>query len=601
MEPGDWSLSVEDQNRRPVQSFSSRSLPIQKTSLHLVTGGIMADLDTSNPLGNIMPTEAATKLVHRNTHNTKSAESNGSLFNKETTNQAEEKHAEDQMVDLLQWKKHVQRVKSQVLEQMQCQLSDLLDKVLIESFQTFTPNGHGNPVSIITRNRTVPTGTTNNPHRTHMEKDGKVFMERRSILDELFEINHIRTIYHMFISVLFLFIISTLAVDYIDQGRLVLEFDLLFYAFGKLHIVTCAWLFMFSYTLAFPYYCLSLWGSLYQRSPLRIVQKVGVGLVLSALQTTVLGVFPVYIVFHYQLPPASRFIILLEQIRFLMKSYSFIRENLPAILINTTKEGAGPRFPTFSSYLYFLFAPTLIYRESYPRNPYIRWNYVGVTFAKILGCLFYGYFILERLCVPVFMKKSNTPFSTRTLVLALFHATLPGMLLLLLAFFAFLHCWLNAFAEMLRFADRMFYKDWWNSTSFANYYRTWNVVVHDWLYCYGYRDFLLLSRGKFRTAAMLSVFAVSALVHEYVFTLGFGFFYPVMFCLFAFFGVAFNFTLNDKRKSPVWNIMMWTCLFMGQGIMVCLYCQEWYAQIQCPRTGASFWELVTPRSWSCSF
>lgn len=29
--------------------------------------------------------------------------------------------------------------------------------------------------------------------------------------------------------------------------------------------------------------------------------------------------------------------------------------------------GGSPRFPTFSSYLYFLFCPTLIYRESYPR------------------------------------------------------------------------------------------------------------------------------------------------------------------------------------------------------------------------------------------
>uniref|UniRef100_A0A6Q2XK40 O-acyltransferase n=1 Tax=Esox lucius TaxID=8010 RepID=A0A6Q2XK40_ESOLU len=382
---------------------------------------------------------------------------------------------------------------------------------------------------------------------------------------ELFEINHIRTIYHMFISVLFLFIISTLAVGLHRPGKvLVLEFDLLFYAFGKI------------YTLAVP--------------PLRLVQTLGCpGWFSASCRLPSWGSFPVYVVFHYQLPPASRFIMIFGTgmfgcIRFLMKSYSFIRENVPAILNHNAKE-EGPKFPKFSSYLYFLFAPTLIYRESYPRNPKIRWNYVGVTFLKILGCLFYGYFILVRLCVPVFMNNSNTPFSTRTLVLALFHATLPGMLMLLLAFFAFLHCWLNAFAEMLRFADRMFYKDWWNSTSFANYYRTWNVVVHDWLYCYGYRDFLLLSRKKFRTAAMLSVFAVSALVHEYVFTLGFGFFYPVMFCLFAFFGVAFNFTLNDKRKSPVWNIMMWTCLFIGQGVMVCLYCQEWYAQIHCPRTG----------------
>ena len=28
---------------------------------------------------------------------------------------------------------------------------------------------------------------------------------------------------------------------------------------------------------------------------------------------------------------------------------------------------------------------------------------------------------------------------------------------LCLAFYGFLHCWLNAFAEMLRFADRQFY------------------------------------------------------------------------------------------------------------------------------------------------
>jgi hypothetical protein len=27
-----------------------------------------------------------------------------------------------------------------------------------------------------------------------------------------------------------------------------------------------------------------------------------------------------------------------------------------------------------------------------------------------------------------------------------------------IGFYGFLHCWLNAFAEMLGFADRMFYK-----------------------------------------------------------------------------------------------------------------------------------------------
>lgn len=39
------------------------------------------------------------------------------------------------------------------------------------------------------------------------------------ICSELFEVDHIRTIYHMFIALLILFILSTLVVDYIDEGR----------------------------------------------------------------------------------------------------------------------------------------------------------------------------------------------------------------------------------------------------------------------------------------------------------------------------------------------------------------------------------------------
>ncbi|XP_033821981.1 sterol O-acyltransferase 2 [Periophthalmus magnuspinnatus] len=499
------------------------------------------------------------------------------------------RHIQDEALRL--WHKHVQKVKGRLLAQLQDQLSEIVDQALSESVQTLSqiqPHQNGRPAQ-------APIS------RTERKDGGKVFMHRMSLLDELFEINHIRTIYHMFLAIFLIFSLSTLTVDYLEHGRLVLEFDLLFYAFGKLGVVTWAWTIMFLYTLLVPYRLLDSWGSLYHKSPSKLGLSLGFGLVLCALQTCVLGLFPVYVVVHNQLPPASRFIVILEQIRFLMKTYSFIRESVPLIINNPPKEGENPRFPTFSSYLYFLFCPTLIYRESYPRNSRIRWKYVGVTIGMILLCLFYGFYILERLCVPVFRPDTNQTFSKRSMVLAVFHSILPGTMLLLLCFFAFLHCWLNLFAELMRFADRMFYKDWWNSYSFANYYRTWNVVVHDFLYYYGYRDFLWLSRRKFRTAAMLSVFMVSAFVHEYALGMGFGFFYPVMFILFAIFGVLFNFAMNDKRQSPVFNVVMWTCLFLGQGVQVCLYCQEWYAQIHCPPKGDSFWELVTPRSWSCTY
>ncbi|XP_053088046.1 sterol O-acyltransferase 2 isoform X2 [Pangasianodon hypophthalmus] len=514
--------------------------------------------------------KTSSNVVHRasglSSHSSPSPTENGPV-------RQDAKHTEFNSEDMQQWTRHVERIKAKVIEQVKAQMSEVLDKVLTDSLQSFSQSTHSNAVENTHQQ-------TDGKTRRHRMQDGKVFVARQSILDELFEISHIRTIYHMFIAALLLFIISTLAVDYIDQGRLVLDFDLFFYAFGQLGTVIWAWLIMFSYTLLGPYYILSQWQELYHHFQWKKPVSVATAVVLLAAEMSVLGYFPVYVVLHYQLPPASRFIIILEQIRFLMKSYSFIRETVVAVLRAKSKKGEAARFPALSSYLYFLFCPTLIYRETYPRNPYIRWNYVGRNFA---------------------MNESNQPFSRRTLVLAVFHSTLPGMLMLLLGFFAFLHCWLNAFAEMLRFADRMFYKDWWNSTSFANYYRTWNIVVHDWLYYYAYRDFLWLSGHRLRSVATLSVFAVSAFVHEYAFTMGFGFFYPVMFCLFAVIGVVFNFTLNDKRKGPVWNIIMWTCLFIGQGVQVCLYCLEWYAQVHCPRTGTGFWELVTPRSWTCSY
>ncbi|KAL2091446.1 hypothetical protein ACEWY4_013709 [Coilia grayii] len=501
------------------------------------------------------------------------------------------KPAELHADELRNWRKHVEQVKAGILEEVQDQLSGLLDRAITESMESFSQHANGH----------VDTNGPKNATRVHKPEDGKVFIARQSLLDELFEISHIRTIFNMFIAALFLFIISTFAVDYIDQGRLVPEFDLFFYAFGKPSVVLWSWMFMFTYTLLGPYFALSVWGELYHSSAWKTLVSITAALLLGVAEAAVLLVFPIYVILHHQLPPVSRFIISVEQIRFFMKSYSFIRETVPSVIKNKPKEGFSPKLPTLSSYLYFLFAPTLIYRESYPRNPYIRWNYIGLNLMKIMGSIFYLNFILVRLCIPVFTNDNIKPFTTKTMVLAMFHATLPGMLMMLLGFYAFLHCWLNTFAELLRFADRMFYKDWWNSTSFTNYYRTWNIVVHDWLFYYGYRDFLFLSKRKFRSAAMLIVFAISALVHEYALTMLFGFFYPVMFCTFAVIGVMFQFAMNDKRKSHFWNIIMWTSLMLGQGIHVCLYCQEWYAQIRCPRTGTSFWELVTPRSWFCDY
>jgi sterol O-acyltransferase len=79
-------------------------------------------------------------------------------------------------------------------------------------------------------------------------------------------------------------------------------------------------------------------------------------------------------------------------------------------------------------------------------------------------------------------------------------------------------------------------QDWWTASSHAAYYRLWNIVVHDWLYTYIYKDFSeIVPPGK-RFAPTLVVFIVSAVFHEYILALTLRFFYPLLLLAFGGFG-----------------------------------------------------------------
>ncbi|VDL95152.1 unnamed protein product [Schistocephalus solidus] len=349
------------------------------------------------------------------------------------------------------------------------------------------------------------------------------------------------------------------------------------------------------------------------------------------------SILPVIFVFSHNLAPATSLIVIMEQTRMFMKSHAFIRTNavnafvppevaklvespgshqtsyrnerFPSVAIGDGPAAADKELamsntyplPSFSTYLYFLFAPTLIYSNSYPRTPYVRWRIVAQNFLQVGLCVIYNYYIFARFCFSHFAnfgRSNHFTFSLRELVISSFGCMLPGTMVLLITFYAFLHCWLNAFAEMLRFGDRLFYKDWWNSFTFSAYYRGWNVVVHDWLYTYVYRDvYALCSARRRRFAAQAAVFMLSALVHEYILIVVFRFFYPVLFFIFgiAGFGIA-----HLKARSRFWNIGIWVGLFMGMGILMCLYSMEWYARLNCPPSpGGRLRDILLPRSWFC--
>ncbi|XP_070596948.1 sterol O-acyltransferase 2-like [Erythrolamprus reginae] len=485
----------------------------------------------------------------------------------------------------IQWKSHLEVMKAKVLEQIHNQLSDLLDNTLEEA-------AHSRPQQL----SVVPAKKQCREKGQLLKK--KVFVPQWSLFDTLLEVEHFRTIHHIFVVMLCIFVLKQIILDSIDEGRLVLDFELFIIGFRQLPTALFAWLCMFLYTLFVPYQALQIWSGCLKMTRFPNLLTATLVLLMLICHIAVLFSFPIYIVVYCNLGIASRKIVLYEQIRFLMKSYSFLRESMPPLLHARDQVGKiSP--PEFSTYLYFLFCPTLIYRKSYPRDPYIRWSYVIRKLVEFLACIYFVNFLVKYYFIPNSSNIHKQPFTIKILLLSVFDFVIPAISFLFVVFYFFQDCWQNIFAEILRFADRCFYKDWWNSTSFSAYFRSWNVIVHDWLYCYIYQDLLWLTGGRARAGAMLMVFIVSAVFHEYLFILTLGFFYPIVFVLFAMTGVFCNFVLNDKRKGPFWNIILWICLALCLAIFFSLYFQEWYAQVHCPLKEKTFWGLVTPRSWSC--
>jgi len=246
----------------------------------------------------------------------------------------------------------------------------------------------------------------------------------------------------------------------------------------------------------------------------------------------------------------------MEQVRLVMKAHAFIRSTMPKILAADKKTDSSPAIkplpcPKFSNYLYFLFAPTLVYRDNYPHNNRpVDWTVVANHFGEILVCSIYMYCLFDRVSIPIFKTFKIRGMTFATYIHLVTMSIIPGGLILVNGFFSLLHSWHNAWAEMMLFGDRLFYTDWWNSTTFNMYYRKWNVLVQDWLYNYIYIDIIELL-GKKKTYANFGVIFISAIVHEYILSFVFGFFYPVMFVLFSGLGCKFLYKLSIENYLDV--------------------------------------------------
>ncbi|KAG1746524.1 MBOAT, membrane-bound O-acyltransferase family-domain-containing protein [Suillus paluster] len=187
--------------------------------------------------------------------------------------------------------------------------------------------------------------------------------------------------------------------------------------------------------------------------------------------------------------------------------------DLDSELVSTGPEQVRwPENVTYWNFAVYQLIPTLVYELEYPRTDRIRPVYIFEKTAAFMGSFALLYTVAECFIIPL------TPTPDQSFFRSLLDLALPFMIAFLLLFYIIFECICNAFAELSYFADRLFYEDWWNSTSWEEFSRKWNKPVHSFLLRHVYAS-TRASYGLSRTTAMFVTFFLSAIAHELVMTI----------------------------------------------------------------------------------
>jgi len=161
-----------------------------------------------------------------------------------------------------------------------------------------------------------------------------------------------------------------------------------------------------------------------------------------------------------------------------------------ALVHDLDAEGIEMEYPnnvTIGNIYYFWLAPTLTYQMAFPRTPRIRFWRIGSLILQLFVSLSIGAFIVAQVTTPNLialvddLQATNGVYTFEILTEYGLRLSIANTYCWLLMFYSYFHAYLNLWAEILRFGDRVFYKDWWNSSEVGAYWRLWNAPVHYWV------------------------------------------------------------------------------------------------------------------------
>lgn len=496
------------------------------------------------------------------------------------------------------------------------------------------------------------------------------FANRVSALTELQGHEELKAAYGVLVSLYSFFFLATLACYALDEKWLEVDARFLQRQLSTSHYVLAAWLALHAVGLLVIYPTTRL---LYDRCTHRTPCLLAVGAALAVC----LALPPVVIV-AFDVQFLLTFILVIEQIRLLMKYLSFVVENgkensvgclqeylnscqrhcvtgcvgsecfaggldatcklaltssitksegkcydsreknnneraTTASATTTTYTARGGEVkgpsplpevtskPTMGKFCYFLFAPTLIYRPWYPRLPgRVNWSLVVMYFAEFFAFWFLGLQLLTKFLMPTFALTGLEPFQGSKFVMAGLKTGFCASVCFFGLGYGFLHCWLNGWAEVLRFADRQFYREWWLSRSVSQFWRRWNLLVHLWLSEYVYAPLMSCTGGS-QVLSTGTVYLVSALAHEYATGFALRLLLPIFASVMFFsFPLTYIIHFSGKQNKVLVVALLHSLLWLATSAVLLAYSLEIFARANClSRVSSPLLDIFVPRFPSC--
>eukprot|EP01117_Protostelium_nocturnum_P006908 TRINITY_DN2479_c0_g1_i1.p1 TRINITY_DN2479_c0_g1~~TRINITY_DN2479_c0_g1_i1.p1 ORF type:complete len:447 (+),score=109.46 TRINITY_DN2479_c0_g1_i1:56-1396(+) len=301
-------------------------------------------------------------------------------------------------------------------------------------------------------------------------------------------------------------------------------------------------------------------------------------IMFQIINISLLVLIPSSLVWIFRPNPLSGILVMIFMSVYMMKltSYAHINYNLR----QEAKKGVQNGFPnnlTYKNMYYFMIVPATVYQIRYPRVDRVR---KGWLLRRIVETAFFTMLIVVIVTqyITPLVNNSIAPLDSSNyirIIERLLKLSVPNLFVWLLGFYVFFHLFLNIVAELTRFGDREFYKDWWNSTTLGYFWRNWNMPVHNWMVAHIYMP--AVHRGYSKTQSSFICFFVSAVFHELIVGAPFR-----MVKMWAFTGmmaqIPFIYLTERFRGKQIGNIFFWFSIVLGQPFCVLMIYRDWYQQ-----------------------